>query len=104
MVTETKTPANDDAGTSDTSNARKSVLRAVMGRIAWLLASPRAKSTCELGVTGQNNRHDRMNAMPGIMLLASHRKVTWGSPTVLRLSTMCVGGYPTFAARGAKRG
>jgi hypothetical protein len=41
-----------------------------------------------------------INAMPRIMLLASHRKVTSGNPTVLRVPTMCVGGYPTFAARG----
>jgi hypothetical protein len=64
-----------------------------------LLASPRSKSACESSVTGQTTGTICINAMPGIMLLASHRKVTLGYPTVLRVSTKCVGGYPTFAAR-----
>ena len=45
-----------------------------------------------------------INAMPRIMLLAGHREVTSGNPTVLRVPTMCVGGYPTFAAKGAGLG
>ena len=45
--------------------------------------------------------HDRINAAPGIMLLAGYRQVTFplAKPTVLRVSTNYVGGYTTFAAR-----
>jgi hypothetical protein len=44
------------------------------------------------------------NAMPRIMLLASHPKVTSGNPTVPSVSTMDVGGYPTFAVTGGRYG
>jgi hypothetical protein len=44
------------------------------------------------------------NAMPRIMLLASHPKVTSGNPTVLSVSMMDVGGYPTFAVTGGRYG
>ena len=81
-------------------DARNRVLRARIGRIALLLASPRSNSACESSLPARAAGTICINAMPRIMLLASHRKVTSGNPTVLRVSTMCVGGYPTFAARG----
>jgi hypothetical protein len=99
MFTETKMPAKDDAGTTDTNNARNSVLRALMGCIALLLASPRSKRACESSVTGRSAGTICINAVPRIMLLANHPKVTSGDPAVLRLSTIYVDGYPTFAAR-----
>ena len=100
MVTERKTPANDDAGTTDTNNARNRVLRARIGRIAFAPCFSAAQQRLRIKLAGQAAGMICINAMPRIMLLAGHRKVTSGNPTVLRVTTMCVGGYPTFAARG----
>jgi hypothetical protein len=37
------------------------------------------------------------------MLLAGYRAGNWLEPTVLRVSTMYVGGYSTFAARSLEK-
>jgi hypothetical protein len=48
---ETKTPANDEAGTTETSNARNRVLKARIVRIASLLAF-RSQIPYAVSVTG----------------------------------------------------
>jgi hypothetical protein len=65
-VTDIKTPANDEAGTTDTKAARKRVLKARMARIAF--------APCFSDRVGKRCRQIAgticINATPKIMLLA----------------------------------
>jgi hypothetical protein len=69
MVTERKTPENDEAGTRETNNARKRVRKDRMARITLLLACPTRSVSEAGGLAGTIC----INAMPGIMLLAGDR-------------------------------
>jgi hypothetical protein len=54
---ETKTPANDEAGTNETSDARNNIRKAFMARIALLLAFPRCTLPPREALP-VNGRHD----------------------------------------------
>jgi hypothetical protein len=101
---DTKTPANAEAGTRDTRNARRKILKARIARIVLL--------PCFLCAVRQRLRDKRccrwsagtfcINAAAEIMLLAGYLRNYAANPTVLRLSAIDVDGYTTFAVKGCR--